>query len=216
VLSLEGGVDMGTSTVALLGTLRELHTVLPGYDLRRLEELVAAKKPDLLCVEVDQQDWEAGDLDGAPIEGREVLARLSRSSDITLIPMGAGGRLWGESGIWPPRRGLLAPFRGWLSRRLDSMTVALMKLAGGPRAVNSGLVEHLCAAMCDLQVALADGDARQAWMDRNQELLDRVLWVVRHDPGRRLLVTVDCRRKHWLHRQLRQIPDVDLVDFWAF
>jgi hypothetical protein len=207
---------MVTSTVALLGTLRELHTVLVGYDLHRLEELVAAKKPDLLCAEVDQQDWEADNLDGAPIEGREVLARLSRSSEITLVPMGAGGRLWGENGVSPPRRGLLAPFRGRLSGWLDSMTVALMKLAGGPRSINSGLVEHLCAAMCDLQVALADGDARQAWMDRNQELLDRVLWVVRHDPGRRLLVTVDCRRKHWLRRHLRQAPEVDLVDFWSF
>lgn len=207
---------MATTTVALLGTLRELHTALPGYDLRRLEELVAAKKPDLLCVEVDQRDWEADDLDGAPIEGREVLARLSRSSEITLVPLGAGGRLWSENGISAPCCGLLAPVRRWLSRLLDNMTIGLMKLAGGPRAINSGLVEHLCAAMCDLQVALADGEARRAWMARNEELMDRVLWTVRHDPGRRLLVTIDCRRKHWLRARLRSVPEIALVDFWRF
>ena len=48
---------MARSTVALLGTLRELHDVLPDYDWSRLEELVAAKQPDLLCVEVDRTDW---------------------------------------------------------------------------------------------------------------------------------------------------------------
>lgn len=207
---------MTRSTVALLGTLRELHTVLPGYNLRRLEELVATKKPDLLCVEVDQQDWEADDLDRAPIEGREVLARLSRSSEITLVPMGAGGRLWSENGMSTPCCGVLAPFRRWLSRLLDQATVGLMKLAGGPRAINSGFVEHLCGAVCDLQVALADGDARRAWMARNQELLDRILWIVRRDPGHRVLVTVDCRRKHWLRSRLKSIPEVSLVDFWRF
>lgn len=207
---------MVTSKVALLGTLRELHSVLPGYDARRLEELVAAKKPDLLCVEIDRQDWEAGDLDKAPIEGRGALARLSLSTDATLVPIGAGGRLWSENGVSSPCCGAMAPFRRWLSRLLDSMTVGLMKLAGGPRAINSGFVEHLCGVMCDLQVALADGDARRAWMARNQELLDRVLWIVRRDPGRRVLVTLDCRRKHWLRARLRRVPEVAPVDFWRF
>ncbi|MHB8990510.1 MAG: hypothetical protein ACYC66_02530 [Chloroflexota bacterium] len=177
---------------------------------------MAAKKPDLLCVEVATEDWEARDLDRAPIEGREVLARLSLSSEITLVPMGAGGRLWAEDGIAYPCRGLLVSFRRGLFRLLDGMTIGLMKLAGGPRAINSGFVEHLCGAMCYLQVVLADREARRAWIARNQGLLDRVLWIVRHDPGRRLLVTVDCRRKHWLRGRLRSVPEVALVDFWRF
>lgn len=207
---------MARSRVALLGTLRELHTALPRYDLRRLEELVAAKKPDLLCVEIDQRDWEAGDLGRAPVEGREVLARLSRSSEITLIPVGAGGQRWAESGIPQPCCGLLAPFRSWVSRVLDRLTVGLMKLAGGPRAINSPIVEHLCGAICHLQLLVADGESRRRWVARNQELLEGITWALRNDPGRRVLVTLDCRRKHWLRRRLQSAPGITLVDFWDF
>ena len=204
------------STVALLGTLRELHAALPRYDLRRLEELIAARKPDLLCVEVDRQDWESNHLDRAPVESRQALASLARSSEITLVPIGGGGRDWGESGVAPPRRGLLAALRGRLFRALDRVTVGLMRLAGGPRAVNSSLVEHLCGALCGLQVSLADPEARAAWEARNQELLEGILWIAGRDPGRRVLVALDCRRKHWLRRQLQQVREVSLVDFWRF
>ncbi|MBI4319629.1 MAG: hypothetical protein HY675_14160 [Chloroflexi bacterium] len=207
---------MSQSTIALLGTLRELHTVLPEYDLPRLEELVAAKKPDLLCVEVDRVAWETDDLGGSPIESRDVLAGLARSSEITLVPIGGGGRSWSDSGVDLPRHGILATFRRRLSAWLDTMTVDLMKLAGRPEAVNSPLVEHLCGILCDLQVMLANGEARRAWTARNQELLDSVVWIVRRDPGRRILVALDCRRKHWLRSKLRSVPDVKLAEFWRF
>ncbi|MBI2955211.1 MAG: hypothetical protein HYY30_12910 [Chloroflexi bacterium] len=207
---------MAESTIALLGTLRELHTVLPGYDLRRLEALVATKKPDMLCVEIDRADWESDDLERSPIESREVLAALARSSEITLVPIGGGGRSWSDNGVAPPRRGVLATLRRRLSAWLDSMTVGLMRLAGRPEAVNSPLVEHFCGILCELQVALADGEARRVWTARNQELLDAVIWIVRRDPGRRVLVALDCRRKHWLRRKLRSVPDVKIADFWKF
>lgn len=205
-----------TSTLALVGTLRELHAMLPDYDLRRLADLIATWKPDLLCVEVDRQDWEADRLEQAPVESREALVTLARSSEITLAPIGGGGPTWAASGIALPRQGLLAPLRGWLCRALDQMTVRLMRRAGGPRAVNSACIEHLCGTLCTLQVSLTDSEARRAWEAKNRELLDGVLWIVRRDPGRRILVALDCRRKHWLRRQLRRAPEVRLVDYWRF
>jgi hypothetical protein len=205
-----------TSTLAIVGTLRELHAVLPDYDLRRLADLIATRKPDLLCVEVDRQDWEANRLDQAPVESREALVAVTRSSEITLVPIGGGGPTWVASGIAPPRQGLFGTLRGRLFRALDQMTVGLMRRAGGPRAVNSRWVEHLCATLCMLQVSLTDPASRRAWETKNRELLDGVLWIVRRDPGRRILVALDCRRKHWLGRQLRSAPDVRLVDYWRF
>ncbi len=207
---------MARSTVALLGTLRELHDVLPDYDWSRLEELVAAKQPDLLCVEVDRTDWEANDLARAPIESRRVLAQLSATTEITLVPIGAGGSSWAESGIAPPRGGLLASVRGWLCSRLDRATVGLMQLAGGPHGVNSSFVEHFCGVLCELQIALTDPETRRGWVRKNEELVEGILWAARQDPGRRILVAVDCRRKHWLRRMLRSVADVTLVDFWKF
>lgn len=70
--------------------------------------------------------------------------------------------------------------------------------------------------MCHLQVVPAAGESRQAWVAKNQELVGRVLWIVRRDPGRRPLATVNCRRKHWLRARLRSVFEDDLVDFWRF
>lgn len=207
---------MASSKVALLGTLRELHAALPDYDWRRLEELVVAKQPDLLCVEIDRQAWEGDNMEQAPVESHEVLARLCRSGEVTLIPIGGGGRGWAESGVALPHRGVLASLRRSFSTLLDRATVSLMKLAGGPRAINSPIVEHACGALCELQVALADREGRQAWRAKNEELLDGIIWILRRDPGRRVLIALDCRRKHWLRRQLRSVPEATLVDFWSF
>ncbi|MCL5960207.1 MAG: hypothetical protein M1358_13005 [Chloroflexi bacterium] len=207
---------MVNSTITLLGTLRELHTVLPDYDLQRLRDLVAEKKPDLLCVEIDRTDWEAGNLSEAPIESREALAGLSRTSEITLIPIGEGGHSWHQSGIALPRRGIFASMRRWLSQKCDDSTMSLMRLAGGARAINSPIVEHLCGMLCDLQLLIADSDARRAWQVRNETLLEGVVWILSRDPGRRILVALDCRRKHWLRRQLKSAPNATVVDFWKF
>jgi len=65
-----------------------------------------------------------------------------------------------------------------------------------------------------VQMLLADGEARRAWEAKNQELLEGILWILRRDPGRRVLVALDCRRKHWLRRRLRSVPEVTVVDFW--
>lgn len=207
---------MAASVVALLGTLRDLHLALPGYTLGRLQELVAAKRPDLLCVELSRQGWESDDLTLAPIEVRDALAQLSRCSEVTLIPIGPGGISWSDAGIPSPRRGFLTSVRRRLCIVLDRMTIVVMRLAGDPRTINSPLLEHVCGIFCELQTALTDPEGRRVWRSRNQELLDGVLWALRHDPGRRVLVALDCRRKHWLRRRLQSIPDVTVVDFWRF
>lgn len=207
---------MPASTIALLGTLRELHTVLPNYDLRRLQDLVAEKKPDLLCVEIDRRDWEMDHLSEAPVESREALAELSRASEITLIPIGTGGQSWAQSGVALPGRGVFASMRRWFSQKFDDATVSLMKLAGGARAINSPIVEHLCGALCELQLLLADPDARRAWQAKNEELLEGVVWILGRDPGRRILVALDCRRKHWLRSRLKSATNATVIDFWKF
>ena len=47
-------------------------------------------------------------------------------------------------------------------------------------------------------------------------ILDNVIAAVRRDPGRRLLVAVQCRRLHWLELQLRRLrDDIQLVPLKA-
>ena len=38
--------------------------------------------------------------------------------------------------------------------------------------------------------------------------------IARRDPGTRILVAVQCRRKHWLEPRLRKTPTIELVSYW--
>jgi hypothetical protein len=44
-------------------------------------------------------------------------------------------------------------------------------------------------------------------------MLDNILQIVRRDPGRRMLVAVQCQRTHWLEPRLKRVPDIELVDY---
>lgn len=202
---------MTLSTVALVGTLRELHSSLPGFGWSKLRDLVAESEPDFLCVEVDWNGWQTGDFGAAAVESAEVLVPLTQSSDITLIPVGAGGRAWGDSGLPLPRTGSLAWPRRTLMAAIDRLTVRTMSVSGGSRVVDSQLLDHICSLLCAAQVALADTNDRTAWDARNVAIAESVLWTACRDPGRRILVALDCRRKHAVLNLLRGQPEVALV-----
>ena len=51
------------------------------------------------------------------------------------------------------------------------------------------------------------------WDVANQQVVDNILTAARRDPGTRILVTVDCRRRHRLQQQLSKISEIELVGF---
>ncbi|HEX7973341.1 MAG TPA: hypothetical protein VF498_02955, partial [Anaerolineales bacterium] len=71
----------------MLGTLAELHRKPIQYDLKTLRRLVKDLQPDLLCVEIHPDDWQAGELSSLPPEYREALVPLSRRTDIIIVPV---------------------------------------------------------------------------------------------------------------------------------
>lgn len=193
----------------MLGTLAELHRKPIQYDLRALRRLVRDLQPDLLCAEIHPDDWQAGELSGLPPEYREALVPLSRRTNIVVVPVsGSRGRE-----LFVPQGERLPGLRSLVVRLLNGQLGWMQRLANGPGAINSGLFGWMCDCVCRLTAWVCGPQAQQSWDQANQAIVDNVLAAVRRDPGRRVLVTVDCRRRHRLEQALRRLPEVELVDY---
>jgi len=192
-----------------LGTLADLHQEPIQFDLKTLRRLVKELQPDLLCAEIYPEDWRTGDVDRLSVEYREALVPLSRRTDIIIVPV-SGSK---EKELLKPRGGRLLGIRAFIVRLLNSQLRLMQRLANGPRAVNSGLFGWMCDRMCSLTAWFCGPQARKDWDEANRAIVDNVLDAIRRDPGRRVLVTVNCRLRHRLELSLSRIADVELVNY---
>ncbi len=197
------------SRVAVLGTLAELHQEPIKYNLKTLRQLVKEIEPDLLCAEIRPNDWQAGDLSRMPPEYAEALVPLARRTNIIIVPVSCST---GRELVAPRGRHWLR-LRGGIVRLLNGQLRLMQRLANGPETINSGSFGMFCDTVCSLTAWVCGPEARQRWDESNRAILDNVLAAIRRDPGSRVLVTVDCRRRHRLEHSLRNLPDVELVHY---
>lgn len=196
--------------VALLGTLGDLHGEMPGYDLSRLRSLVEGIEPDLLGIEADPAGWEADDPTGLPRDVREALVPGARLTDTVIVPLGGPSPIE----LAPPAHGELVRLRTALARWADRLLVAIQRAADSPEAASGWRVTHLCGLVCEMKRAAAGAAGREAWDRTNEQLVERLLQLVRDDPGRRILIAVRCHRIHWLRDRLVRFPDeIEVVRF---
>lgn len=204
------GEETIKTRIAVLGTLSEFHKQPIKYDLACLYRLIEELEPDLLCAEIRREDWESGDLSHASVEYRDSIVPLWQKTDIVIVPIdGPPG-----SELVVLQQGPLLGLRSHIVSRLNDLLGVLQRIASGPRAINSGLFGALCHSICSITALVCGKQTHQSWKERNRKLLQNILWTVQHDPGRRILVTVDCRRKHLLDHELRKVKEVELVHFW--
>lgn len=197
------------SRVAVLGTLAELHQEPIKYNLTTLRRLVKDLQPDLLCAEIHPDDWQEGDLRKMLPEYRDALLPLSQRTDIIIVPV-SGSQEWE---LIIPKGGHLIGLRTVILRVFNGQLRLMQRLASGPRAINSGLFGWFCDGMCSLTAWVCGSHAQRAWDQANRAMLSNIIGAIRRDPGRRVLVTVDCRRRHRLERSLRLEPEVELVNY---
>ena len=193
----------------MLGTLAELHREPIQYDLKTLRRLVKDLQPDLLCAEIHPDDWQAGELSGLPPEYREALVPLARRTDIIIVPV-SGAR---DRELFVPRGESLPGLRSLVVRLLNGQLWLMQRLANGAGAINSGLFGWMCDCLCRFTAWMCGRQAQRSWDQANQAIVNNVLAAIQRDPGRRVLVTVNCRRRHRLERALRRLPEVELVDY---
>lgn len=201
--------EYARSRIAVLGLLADLHGEPTQYDLRLLRRLVKNIQPDLLCAEIHPDDWRSGDLSIVWPEYRDALLPLARRTDIIIVPVG------GSNGheIQIPGNGPIMWLRRLVVRLIYGLQRLLMRLARRPDDVNGGALDALCDGMCATALRVSGPQARQAWDEANKAILNNILAAARRDPERRVLVTVDCRRRRWLIDHLLDRPEVELVNY---
>ncbi|MDX2004165.1 MAG: hypothetical protein SFU83_02720 [Meiothermus sp.] len=192
--------------VVVIGTLGELEQGFNPVYLERLVRLVQLQQPELLLVEIPMESFEHDD-PALPPEYRQGLVRLGQLSDAVVVPVGA-----------PPTQALLTPKGGafWglrrsLVRGTNGLLVSLQQHS--PRWMNGMAYGMVCDSLCRLTELLCGSAARREWAEQNNRLLERILGAIQRDPGRRVVVTVDCRRRHSLLRALGRQPALRLASF---
>jgi hypothetical protein len=193
--------------VALLATLGALHAEPLAYDLDCLRTIIVELAPDLLCAEITRPDWENGDLSKVTLELRQALEPAARLTETVLVPVAPSPERF-EDFVAPPgwRRSLVRTFDRWLRWG--------QRKAGKPQSIHGVLFESFCHSVCLMTETTWSPSERLAWDLQNQALAEAILEVARRDPGRRVLVAVQCQRFHKLEPLLKKYRDeIDLVDY---
>ncbi|MDT8304925.1 MAG: hypothetical protein RRC07_03220 [Anaerolineae bacterium] len=198
----------GTRTrLALLGTMSDLHGEPVAYDLARLSAIIAGVATDLLCAEITLEQWEGDDLSSAAFEVREALAPVVSATGVVPIPVAPSPLRFDDFG---PARGR----RAALVRSFDRLLRWGQRRANTPEAVNGPFFGGFCHTVCYVSERARTAAERAAWREQNVAIATNIIETVRRDPCRRVLVAVQCQRRHRLLPLLRRYDELlEIVGF---
>ncbi len=177
--------------LAVLGTISDLHREPLAYDLACLRSIVTDLAPDLLCAEITREAWESSDLSLASLEVREALAPVEAATDIVIVPVASTLKHYVD----------FAPSERWrrdLVYTFDRLLQWGQRKANRPEAINGLMFGAFCHTVCWLTEKMWTAEDRAAWQAQNKALAENILQAVQRDPGRRVLVAVQCQRLHRL------------------
>lgn len=190
--------------VAVLGTLAEFHQEPIPYDLDALVRLVARVQPDLLCLDMTPEQWQARDFGGLPPEYRSALLPLAHQTDMVVVAV---------AGNHPPAEAEASGWRGAVIRFLRRRLAALQRHAPSPEAINQGIRHHTADLIYSMAEWLAGQATYRAWKAHTNHLIRSIREVAQRDPGARVLVVVNVRHCHHIRRELEKFPEIRVVDY---
>jgi hypothetical protein len=194
-------MDATRTRLAILGTMSDLHRQPIRYDLDCLQKVIADVSPDLLCAEIMREEWERGDFSKATLEVREAFAQVVASTDIVLIPVTPTPKQFPD----------FTPDSGWrraIVRSLDQILRWGQFQANDLGTVNGKWFGAFCHTVCWLTEMFWTPENRLGWKRQNKQLAENIIRAVQRDPGRRVLVAVQCQRLHDLIQLLRAHEDL--------
>lgn len=190
--------------VAVLGTLAEFHREPIPYNMPALLDLVAHINPDLLCLDMTQDQWQAQSSVDLPPEYKEALLPLAHQTDIVVVPI-AGGQ--------PPPKPEASGWRGATIRWLRNRIANIQRTAPGPDAVNQGWRHDLANYLYDATWWLSVNDVEKATREHADRLTRAIVQVARRDPGARVLVVVNVQYCHIIRGRLHQYEDIEVTSY---
>ena len=193
--------------LALLGTLSDLHRLPISFSLAGLWTVVSELEPDLLCAEVTPAGWARQDFSGVGPEVRQALAEAAAATDVVLLPVADTVHQFADQ----------APQRGWRRQVVawaEAMLVWAVRRADRVEAVQGSWFRTICHLACWVAELCWTPAARSLWEQETRSMADHILQAIARDPGRRVLVAVQCQRLHRLLPMLqRRAPSVDFVGY---
>jgi hypothetical protein len=190
--------------VAVLGTLAEFHREPIPYDMSALLDLVADINPDLLCLDMTQDQWQAQAFENLPPEYQEALLPLAHQTDIVVVPI-AGGQA--------PPKPEASGWRGAAIRWLRNRIAMIERTAPGPDAINQGWRHDLANHLYDATRWLSAGELEKATREHTDHLTQAVVQVAHRDPGARVLVVINVQYCHIIRERLRQYEDIEVTTY---
>lgn len=181
------------TAVAVLGTLTEFHQQPLPYDLSALVDLVLAKNPDLLCLDMSLEQWQRQEFGSLPAEYVEALLPLAAQTDMVVAPIG---------GDQPMPSATAAGWRGRLIQLLRTWLAWLLRAAPGPTALNQGWRHDLGNALYGLTRRLAGREVELAYQQHIEQLVEAMQRVVKDNPGNRILVVTNIQYCHHIRPRL--------------
>lgn len=193
--------------LAILRTMGSLHSEPLRYDLQTLRTLVINLAPDLLCVDITRDAWENDDLSGVTLEIVQALVPASELSDTVMVPIAPVAQPYDH---FRPSSGI----RNRLSLWFDAVLRWGQRRADSPEGIHGMAFETFCHVVCALDEMTWTRSMRSAYADHTRSLADNILAAVQRDPGRRVLVVVQCQWHHALEPLLQTKYDwLEIVDY---
>jgi hypothetical protein len=193
--------------LAILRTMGSLHAEPLGYDLDSLRAIILHVGPDLLCADITREDWENNTLSNTTLEVREALAPVIKMSDTVLVPVAPTPEQFSDYQAPPGWRHVLS---GWFGRLLQWG----QRVANRPEAIHGLAFEVFCHTICVLTETTWTSTDRAAYGGRYEALAKNILQAIRRDPGRRVLVVIQCQWHHTLEPVLkRQAEWLEIVGY---
>lgn len=191
-------------SIAVLGTLAEFHREPLPYDLSSLVTLVAEINPDLLCLDITAEQWQAQDFSNLPPEYGDALVPLAYQTDIVVAPIG-GQKL--------PERPQSSGLREQLIQILRHWLALLQKRAPSPDAINQGWRHHVGDTIYSITRWLAGNDVRQIYRHHTDELTQAIVKVAHNNPACRILVVVNIQHCHHIRKRLYTYEEVNVTSY---
>ena len=201
--------------VIVLSTLHQFHEQVECYGYAVLERIIRRLSPDVLLLEVSQEDLDARAHEQVKREYPAVVYPLIDALRIPAYPLEPSGEIRDmlirrkraaeqtlqESGKYEDCASFL---QQWLDDLFANWST--------PADVNSARTDAEVLSKNEAMHALYAPDYALVWDEWNQHFLDRIAQVIECDRPRLTLVLVGLAHSYWLKRRLAECPGLELVD----
>lgn len=228
--------DHGGTEVLVMGMIHDRHLKSAQWGLAQLRETILNINPDVICAEIPPAHWAAAwpefQESGKITDDR--IVRFPEYVDVVLPLQKEMGFVIEPCAGWTREMADLrrARIQAWntedkyaAAREAYAKDTATLAASSGMEydAVDDPLIIHSPAYDQAVKAELSLYDQYQndhigpgGWSNINRAHYSLIEDVIERHSGKRILVTFGAGHKYWFLEQLRQRPDVTLIDLRGF